>query len=316
MAAEPPDPLDLWLQHHLGQAVVGRAPVGGGCIHSAWRLELAGGATVFAKVNRAACLPLLEAEAQGLQQLARHAPPGLVIPEILALGQTGDPADGQTGDPADEQTVLVLGWLELGGPVGAAAQERAWFALGHGLAGLHRSSASSAPPQGYGWPADNFLGSAPQPNAWRSDWGLFFAECRLAPQLAWAARRGQLLRGAQALLERVPRWLNRHRCQPVLVHGDLWCGNGALLADGRGAIFDPACYWGDREVDLAMAQLFGGFPPAFFKGYADGWPLEPGAKGRVPLYNLYHLLNHANLFGGGYGQRAQACIDALLGSEP
>ena len=303
MAAEPPDPLDLWLRRQLGQVVVGRTSVGGGCIHSAWRLELAGGGTVFAKTNAAACLPLLEAEVEGLQQLARHAPTGLLIPEPLALGVCGD------------QAVLVLGWLELGGPVGAAAQASAWFELGHGLAGLHRCSASCAPAQGYGWPADNFLGSAPQPNGWRSDWGLFFAECRLAPQLAWAARRGQPLRGAQALLERVPHWLNSHCCRPVLVHGDLWCGNAALLADGRGAIFDPACYWGDREVDLAMAQLFGGFPPSFFNGYAAGWPLEPGAKGRFPVYNLYHLLNHANLFGGGYGHRAQACMDALLGGE-
>ncbi len=311
MAAELPDPLDLWLQRRLGQVVVGRTPVGGGCIHSAWRFALAGGGTVFVKTNTAASLPLLEAEAEGLQQLAQHAPAGLVIPAPLALGLCGD----QASDQVPGQAVLVLGWLELGGPVGAVAQESAWFELGQGVACLHRSSTSCTPPQGYGWQVDNFLGSAPQLNGWRSDWGLFFAECRLAPQLAWAARRGQPLRGAQALLERVPHWLNSHCCRPVLVHGDLWCGNGALLADGRGAIFDPACYWGDREVDLAMAQLFGGFPSAFFNGYADGWPLEPGARGRIPLYNLYHLLNHANLFGGGYGHRAQACIDALLEGE-
>lgn len=305
MAAELPDPLDLWVHRQLQQAVVRRTAVGGGCIHRAWRLELAGGGTVFAKTNTAACLPLLEAEVQGLQQLACHAPAGLVIPRTLALGITG----GQ----AEAQAVLLLGWLELGGQVGAAAREHDWFQLGQGLAGLHRSSAGCAPPQGYGWPADNFLGSAPQSNGWRRDWGMFFAECRLAPQLAWAARRGQPLRRSQALLEQVPGLLNSHGCRPVLVHGDLWCGNAGLLADGRGAIFDPACYWGDREVDLAMAQLFGGFPPAFFNGYDKGWPLDPSARGRVHLYNLYHLLNHANLFGGSYSIRAQACIDALLG---
>lgn len=310
VAAKPPDSLDLWLQRQLGQAVVGRMPVGGGCIHRAWRLELAAGVTVFAKTNTAACLPQLEAEAQGLQQLARHAPSGLVIPKTLALGVTGDQADAQA--------VLVLGWLELGGPVAAAAgkaRENAWFQLGQGLAGLHRSSTSCTPSQGYGWQADNFLGSAPQPNGWRSDWGRFFAECRLAPQLVWAAQRDEPLRGAQALLERVPGWLSSHCCQPVLVHGDLWSGNAGLLPDGRAALFDPACYWGDREVDLAMAQLFGGFPGAFFDGYADGWPLEPGAQHRVLLYNLYHLLNHANLFGGSYRHRAQAGINALLDSE-
>jgi fructosamine-3-kinase len=300
MAAEPPDPLNLWLQRQLGQVVVGRTPVGGGCIHQAWRLELAGGGTVFAKTNTAACLPLLEAEAEGLQQLARHAPTGLVIPEPLAWGVEG------------EQAVLVLGWLDLAGAAGGVVARDGWFRLGHGLAVLHRSSAASAPAQGYGWGADNFIGSAPQTNSWRPDWGVFFAECRLAPQLAWAARRGQPLRGTEELLARLPQWLAGHCCQPALVHGDLWCGNAALLADGRGAIFDPACYWGDREVDLAMAQLFGGFPPAFFEGYGAAWPLEPGAAERVGLYNLYHLLNHANLFGGSYGQRAQASIDALL----
>ena len=114
------------------------------------------------------------------------------------------------------------------------------------------------------------------------------------------------------MLERLPQWLAGHRCQPALVHGDLWSGNAGLLADGAAAIFDPACYWGDREVDLAMAQLFGGFPPAFFEGYVGTWPLEPGAAKRVALYNLYHLINHANLFGGDYLRQAQASINDLL----
>ena len=177
---------------------------------------------------------------------------------------------------------------------------------------MHRSSAANAPAEGYGWPTDNFIGSARQPNGWRDDWATFFSEFRLAPQLAWAARRGEPLRGAQALMKCLPQWLASHSCQPVLVHGDLWRGNADLLADGRAAIFDPACYWGDREVDLAMARLFGGLPQPFFDGYASVWPLEPGAEDRVALYNLYHLINHANLFGGGYGSRAQACIDRLL----
>ncbi|MCP9805626.1 fructosamine kinase family protein [Cyanobium sp. T1B-Tous] len=300
MAPDPPECLVHWLQHHLGQGLVGWSPVGGGCIHRAWRLELAGGGLAFAKTNTAAQLPLLEAEVLGLRALASHAPPGLVIPEPLAWGVAG------------EQAVLVLGWLNLGGRLGGVAARQAWFRLGQGLAALHRSSAVHAPTEGYGWAADNFLGSAPQTNSWRQDWAPFFADCRLAPQLAWAARRGQPLRGGQALLERLPHWLAGHRCQPALVHGDLWSGNAGLLADGATAIFDPACYWGDREVDLAMAQLFGGFPPAFFEGYAAAWPLEPGAAERVALYNLYHLLNHANLFGGDYHRQAQASINALL----
>jgi fructosamine-3-kinase len=114
----------------------------------------------------------------------------------------------------------------------------------------------------------------------------------------------------------VPAWLEQHGAQPCLVHGDLWSGNAALTASGSGALFDPAVYRGDREVDLAMARLFGGFPEAFFAGYERAWPLPAGHRGRVRLYNLYHLLNHANLFGGGYGRQAQETIDHLLSSPP
>ena len=109
--------------------------------------------------------------------------------------------------------------------------------------------------------------------------------------------------------------MDQHGAEPCLVHGDLWAGNGALLVDGRGAIFDPAVYWGDREVDLAMAHLFGGFPACFFAGYEGRWPLPPGHRQRREIYNLYHLLNHANLFGGGYWRQAQASIDALLAAR-
>lgn len=291
--------MHAWVEQQLGCAVVAQAPLGGGCIHQAWRLELADGRSVFAKTNTAAALPMFEAELGGLQQLARHAPAALVIPDPLAWGVAGDRA------------VLLLSWLPLADSPGAAAGE-GWFQCGQCLAHLHRSSATAAPDQGYGAAANNFIGSTPQANGWRSDWGVFFAECRLAPQLAWAARRGEPQRGVRELLELVPHWLSGHHCEPVLVHGDLWCGNAGLLTNGCGTIFDPASFWGDREVDLAMAQLFGGFPPAFFNGYADVWPLESSAKGRADLYNLYHLLNHANMFGGSWGRRAQACIDQLL----
>jgi fructosamine-3-kinase len=126
-----------------------------------------------------------------------------------------------------------------------------------------------------------------------------------------AEARGDTYPGAAALLERIPRLLQNHACEPVLVHGDLWSGNAGLLERGA-AIFDPAAYWGDREVDLAMARLFGGFPTTFFSGYEEAWPLPEGAARRVPLYNLYHLLNHANLFGGSYRHQALSCIDRLL----
>jgi fructosamine-3-kinase len=148
------------------------------------------------------------------------------------------------------------------------------------------------------------------------EWGDFFAACRLAPQLEWLRARGGGLRGGDTLLRQVAGWLGGHGAEPCLVHGDLWSGNASLLTMGGGAIFDPAVHRGDREVDLAMARLFGGFPEAFFAGYEAKWPLPRGHQGRVEVYNLYHLLNHANLFGGGYRQQAQACIDRLLSRPP
>jgi len=317
--APTPDSLDsltAWLAEELGVSLVGRTPVGGGCIHSSWCLQLAGGGRLFAKTNRRDALPLLQAEAEGLAALQAAADSAaLVVPEPRAVAAVGD------------QAVLVLPWLDLGSGRGSGGRSGSggWRGFGAALAALHLRSLTTAtgapadpaiapgePRARFGWERDNWIGSGPQPNGWHEHWGRFFADWRLAPQLERLALRHGPLRGAEELLERVPAWLERHGAVPCLVHGDLWSGNAALLADGRAALFDPAVYRGDREVDLAMARLFGGFPPEFFAGYEEHWPLPPGHRTRVALYNLYHLLNHANLFGGGYRQQAQACIDAFL----
>ena len=291
--------LAAWLQRERGLTLRRLVPVGGGCIHRAWRLELADGGRLFAKSNRLALRPLLEAEAAGLAALAAAAPPRLVVPQPLALANLGTEA------------LLLLPWLELGGSSGPRAEAH-WWQLGTDLAALHRASLQGHN-GGFGWPHDNFIGAGPQRNGWSERWGPFFAERRLGPQLAWAARNGRRLEGAETLVERAKAWLAAHPAEPCLVHGDLWRGNADLLADGAGgALFDPAVYRGDREVDLAMAQLFGGFPQAFFAGYEAAWPLPPGHRQRRDLYNLYHLLNHANLFGGGYWQQAQNSIRTLL----
>jgi len=299
--------------------------VAGGCIHRAWRLEGKGGQPLFIKTNRASALPLLQAEAEGLGALAAVAAgngaacratagiDALTIPTPLALGTVGD------------WSVLALPWLDLvGGPGGppagtgtaAGAAAGGWRQLGDRLARLHRQSQLAHGDQGFGWATDNYIGSTIQLNGWLPHWGEFFARRRLAPQLALLERSGRALAGGRELLELVPQWLEGHGATPVLVHGDLWSGNAALLRGGGACIFDPACHWADREVDLAMAQLFGGFPQEFFSGYAGQWPLPAGAPARVPLYNLYHLLNHANLFGGGYAGQAEAVIGALLARPP
>lgn len=299
--------LSAWLGERLpppwaeGLPVQRLSPVGGGCIHAAWKLELVGGGCLFAKGGGAQALPMLQAEAEGLRALAEAAAgTGLTLPLPLALGEL------------DGQALLVLSWLELGGRGSA----QAWAALGAALARMHRASTALNRSRGYGFDADNFIGSARQANGWLPEWGPFFAERRLAPQLEQLQRRGVRLVGSTQLLEMVPSWLAQHGTEPVLVHGDLWSGNAGLLAAGGGAIFDPATHWADREVDLAMARLFGGFPAAFFSGYGREWPLPAGAEQRVQLYNLYHLLNHANLFdggpGGSYGRQAQASLQTLL----
>lgn len=298
------DSLADWFAAEAGQRLRRRSPVAGGCIHRAWCLELQDGRRLFAKTNRPAALPLLQAEGDGLAALAAGAGAGgLLVPEPIALLELPD------------QVVLLLPWLDL-------VANGDWQTLGAGLADLHRRSLAQSCTSGdrgcqhYGWPRDNVIGAGPQANRWGSDWGRFFVEQRLQPQLERLAQAGIRLRGAAELLALVPRWLAAHQPPACLVHGDLWSGNAGFVAAGQGVIFDPAVYRGDREVDLAMARLFGGFPAAFHRGYEAAWPLPDGHRQRVDLYNLYHLLNHANLFGGGYRDQAQACIERLLKSPP
>ena len=309
-----------WLAERLGLNLLDRQAVGGGCIHRAWRLRLESRGPdptyLFAKTNRPEALPLLAAEADGLAALAAAAEgSGLVVPQPLAMGLVGGEA------------VLVLPWLDLGLGRGADPT-RTWAAVGAGLARLHRRSLVAPLGPGdrlgsYGWCRDNAIGTAPQANGWMANWSRFFGERRLAPQLETLARSGRTLAGAAALLERLDDLLAGHQPDACLVHGDLWSGNLDALArssqpglDGSplavGAIFDPAPYRGDREVDLAMARLFGGVPQAFFDGYGSEWPLPAGHRERISLYNLYHQINHANLFpGGGYHRQAQSTVTAL-----
>lgn len=307
MAPAGSDALAVFLQRQLGVTLRRRTPVSGGCIHSAWRLELADGGLLFAKTAALQDLPLLEAEADGLAGLALAAEDsGLRLPCPRAIGCCGD------------QALLVLDWLELGG----SGSTDGWRRLGQGLARLHRRSLAIPCGEGdrldgsFGWRRENVIGATPQANGWLPDWAAFFRHRRLEPQLALLAGRGVRLRGSDALLAQVEGWLAAHHPEAVLVHGDLWSGNASLTADGSGALFDPAVHRADREVDLAMAQLFGGFPANFFEGYGQEWPLPPGHRARVRLYNLYHLLNHANLFGGGYIAQSQASLEALLADPP
>jgi protein-ribulosamine 3-kinase len=186
------------------------------------------------------------------------------------------------------QAYLLLEYLDLQGNGDFAA-------LGRMLATLHRKTATR-----FGWQRDNYIGATPQANGWCDDWAEFWRERRLRPQFE---RAGLKLEFAEKLLE-------NHRPQPSLLHGDLWNGNVGFTPEGP-VIFDPAVYYGDREADLAMTELFGGFPREFYQAYRQAWPLPPGYEKRKHLYNLYHLLNHLNLFGGGYLGQVNATLRLL-----
>jgi fructosamine-3-kinase len=242
----------------------------------------------FVKSVPVADAAMLDAEADGLRALAACG--AIVVPQVIELGTRNGEA------------FLATSWLDF-------ADAPRGEAMGRALARLHRGAQGSR----YGWARDNFIGRTPQANGWDDDWCAFFRERRLRPQFERAARFG--LRDADTLLDAVSRLLRDHAPPPSLLHGDLWSGNAAMLASGEPAIFDPAVYYGDREADIAMTHLFGGFDASFYRGYEDEWPLPEGHHVRRDLYNLYHIVNHLNLFGSSYRAQAQSTIARLLRHE-
>jgi protein-ribulosamine 3-kinase len=261
---------------------------GGGCINRALVLE-GGGRSYFVKCNDAARLSMFEAELAGLRELAAAA--AVRVPQPVCAGV------------ACGSAYLVLEYLELD-RTGAAMET-----LGYQLARLHRHTAEV-----FGWARNNTIGSTPQDNTPAVDWVEFWRERRLGFQLRLAAAAGgsALRRKGEKLLAVLDHFFVDYRPVPSLLHGDLWSGNAAALPDGQPVIFDPAVYYGDRETDIAMTELFGGFGTPFYDAYRETWPLDPGYSTRRTLYNLYHVLNHLNLFGGGYGAQAERMIDSLL----
>lgn len=250
----------------------------------------AGAQRLFVKLTGLSGQAALAAEAQGLAALA--ATQALKVPRVLGRGATPDAA------------FLALEWIEA-----VPADARCEARLGMGLAALHGHSAGRC-----GFFHDNFIGATPQHNAWMRDWPAFFGERRLRPQLALAAQRGFAaeVRCGERLLAAVPALLAGREAAASLLHGDLWGGNWLASLTGEPVLIDPAVYYGDREADVAMTALFGGFGAAFYGAYEAAAPRAPGWQARADLYNLYHVLNHANLFGGGYAQEARALMERLL----
>jgi len=232
----------------------------------------------FLKEGAPARADAFAAEADGLEALRPH----IHVPRVLERGLN------------DGRAYIRLEFLHLG-------KSGNWSDLGRMLANLHRQAGPR-----FGWARDNYIGRSPQQNGWCDGWIEFWVTRRMEPQISWAREKGfDVSMPSMRLLE-------NHKPRPSLLHGDLWSGNAGFTAEGP-VIFDPAVYYGDRETDLAMSELFGGFPREFYRAYDEVFPLEPGYEKRKHLYNLYHLLNHLNIFGGGYLAQVKAALSLLAG---
>ena len=306
-----------------------RHSISGGCINQGYSIS-SSSRTYFAKINQASQIAMFEAEALGLQQM--RATQTIRVPEPICWGTEGNSA------------YIVLEWLDLG----SRGSERAWEEMGRQLAAMHKYTPPNPPllrggeepnstwlrggeepnstlvrggeepnstllPGVFGWDINNTIGSTVQINNWTANWAEFWAEHRIGYQLKLAKRRGGHFPQGERLLEMIPELLAGYEPQPSLVHGDLWGGNAGVTSAGEPVIFDPATYFGDREVDIAMTELFGGFPAQFYRGYNQVWSLDGGYERRKSLYNLYHILNHFNLFGGSYESQANQMIKRVLG---
>lgn len=279
-----PPPVSAALADAVGAPARATRPVGGGSINRAARVELADGRVIFVKHHPDAPPGAFAAEAAGLRWLGEAG--ALRVPAVLGVGE----------DAAAR--FLALEWIAPAAPA-AGAGER----FGRDLARLHRFGAPA-----FGWHADNVIGPLPQANGPCDAWPDFLAERRLLPMARLARERGGIgdagVVRIEALAARLPDLCGPPE-PPARLHGDLWAGNALLGAEGGPVVIDPAVHGGHREMDLAMMRLFGGFPDAAFAAYAEEHPLAPGHEDRVELCQLYPLLVHAALFGGGYGASAE-----------
>jgi fructosamine-3-kinase len=284
-----PDSLRETVEARLDVTIHGSSSVGGGCIANACRVDT-NDAPLFLKYGNAEVARTFPGEAAGLKALAEAESP-LDIPAVI----------DRAAPDGNRPGFLVMEWIETG-----RKRDDFWDDFGRGLADLHRHAEAQ-----YGFEQDNFIGRLPQQNEWRDTWPAFFRTQRLEPQVRMARERNRWRTdwndALEALYRRLPDMLPETPEASVL-HGDLWKGNFMVTAEGDPAIIDPATYYGHREADLAMTELFGGYQDRFYDAYRGAWPLEPGYDTRKEVYNLYHLINHLNLFGAGYASSVEGIL--------
>jgi len=265
-------------------------PVSGGSINDSYKLS-SDNHDYFIKLNKTSLVDMFEAEASGLIEFEKLN--CVRVPKVICYGI------------GDDHSFIAMEYIELGN-----LDRKAGKLLGEQLAEIHHQSQPF-----FGWHRDNTIGSTPQHNDREHNWQTFWQRQRLDQQLTFAKRNGfagSLAQKGNELIDKLPDFFADYTPNPCLLHGDLWGGNAAADTDGNPVIFDPATYYGDRETDIAMTELFGGFGSDFYDAYQASFPLDHGYKIRKTLYNLYHILNHLNLFGGGYLGQAETMIDQLL----
>ncbi|HLR76273.1 MAG TPA: fructosamine kinase family protein [Balneolaceae bacterium] len=279
-----PDPIQIEIEKQLGDEIKSANSVSGGSINQAAKVEMRGGRDFFLKWNKAAPDDMFPKEKKGLE-LLKSAGAGLHIPNVLAVGK------------AEGTAFILIEFIEeqRGGKDSSAK-------FGKQLAELHQVTAHN-----YGLEYDNYIGRLKQPNNKKADWVDFFIEYRLEVQLKQAVDAGKLENGTvkqfNRLYKKLPDMLPEEPAS--LLHGDLWGGNYFFDQEGRAAIFDPAVYYGNREIEIAFTYLFGGFSGAFYDAYQEVFPLQPKFNERKSIYNLYPLLVHTNMFGGHYGRQVE-----------
>lgn len=280
--------------------IISRRPMHGGDINESYCLPLSDGTAVFMKCNTLKNLSFFEVEAKGLAALRKANAIG--VPKALAIGT----------DKAQPMSFLLMEYLER-----AAKLTRYWEMYGRELAALHRADctefAEAKQGRPFGFTHDNYIGASPQVNTPKENWITFYRECRLLPQIKMAEGYfdSSTRKQCTKLLDHLDSYLTEPEF-PSLIHGDLWSGNSICGPDGKAWILDPAAYVGHYEAELAMTELFGGNPDSFYSAYNEVTPIDSGYRDRRDLYNLYHLLNHLNLFGGSYRSSVQRILNRYI----
>ncbi|MEJ2064914.1 MAG: fructosamine kinase family protein [Reinekea sp.] len=269
-----------------GVDILSVRPVSGGDINMAYACRTDHG-DFFIKLNQPSRCDMADAERMALQELDLKS--GFKVPTVYGVVSN------------QQYSALILEHINLSALSGAG-----YYLAGEKLAQMHRCHQPY-----FGWIRDNYIGTTLQPNTRSGSWLAFLLNDRLKFQIELLNNRN-LNELAMALPRCLTILFKGYESAPSLIHGDLWSGNIAADTTGQPVVFDPACYYGDREMDLAMTELFGGFPQSFYQGYNAVWPLDTGYEQRKPVYQLYHILNHANLFGGDYVDRAERMLRRIL----